>query len=240
MPSWKKVITSGSDAVLNTLSVSNGITGSLFGTSSYAITASYAENGGVTQIIAGSNVTIDPVDGKGAVTINVITGATSSFTNASTWNFNHNLGDKHVIIQAYDTSYNQIIPQTINLVDDNNATILFPTNESGFAVASLGGGIGSSISSSYAVTASYAITASYALNGGSGGASFPYTGSAIITGSLIITGSTTSTDGFTGSLFGTASWSNNAISSSYAITASYALNIDDIPTINLFNYYNFI
>jgi hypothetical protein len=55
MPSWKKVILSGSDAALNTLSVSNSITasvisasqftGSLFGTSSWAnnaITASYA------------------------------------------------------------------------------------------------------------------------------------------------------------------------------------------------------
>jgi len=47
----------------------------------------------------------------------------------------------------------------------------------------------SSISASYADTASYAVTASYALNGGSGGSTFPYTGSAKITGSLDITGS---------------------------------------------------
>ena len=38
MPNWKKVITSGSNALLNTLTVSNGITGSLYGT---ATTASY-------------------------------------------------------------------------------------------------------------------------------------------------------------------------------------------------------
>jgi hypothetical protein len=50
-------------------------------------------------------------------------------------------------------------------------------------------GGGSSVSASYADTASYAITASYALNGGSGGSTFPYTGSAKITGSLDITGS---------------------------------------------------
>lgn len=45
MPSWKRVIVSGSDASLNTLTVSNGITGSLFGTASWArnaLTASYA------------------------------------------------------------------------------------------------------------------------------------------------------------------------------------------------------
>lgn len=44
MPNWKKVITSGSDASLNSLIVVNGITGSLQGTASYAITASYALN----------------------------------------------------------------------------------------------------------------------------------------------------------------------------------------------------
>jgi hypothetical protein len=38
MPNWKKVITSGSIASLDTLTVSNGITGSLLGT---ATTASY-------------------------------------------------------------------------------------------------------------------------------------------------------------------------------------------------------
>ena len=41
MPNWKKVIISGSDASFNSLIVDNGITGSLQGTSSYAITASY-------------------------------------------------------------------------------------------------------------------------------------------------------------------------------------------------------
>lgn len=49
-------------------------------------------------------------------------------------------------------------------------------------------GGGSSVSASYADTASYAVTASYALNGGSGGSTFPYTGSAKITGSLDIIG----------------------------------------------------
>jgi len=36
MPSWKKLIASGSDASLNSLVVQNGITGSLNGTSSYS------------------------------------------------------------------------------------------------------------------------------------------------------------------------------------------------------------
>ena len=43
MPNWKKLIYSGSDAALNNVSA-NSITGSLFGTASYAISASYAIN----------------------------------------------------------------------------------------------------------------------------------------------------------------------------------------------------
>ena len=45
-------------------------TGSLQGTASLATTASYALNAGVTQIVAGTNVTISPTNGLGAVTIN--------------------------------------------------------------------------------------------------------------------------------------------------------------------------
>ena len=48
MPSWKKVILSGSNAALNSLTVINGITGSLFGTASFATSASYAPSAGLT------------------------------------------------------------------------------------------------------------------------------------------------------------------------------------------------
>jgi hypothetical protein len=52
MPNWKKVIVSGSDAVLNSVTATAGLTGSLSGSatsaisSSYALTASFALNGG--------------------------------------------------------------------------------------------------------------------------------------------------------------------------------------------------
>jgi hypothetical protein len=58
MPNWKKVIVSGSDASLNTLTVINGITGSLHGTASYALTASYAPN----LVISGSINNVDYID----------------------------------------------------------------------------------------------------------------------------------------------------------------------------------
>jgi len=39
MPNWKKIVTSGSDATLNSLNVTSGVTGSLLGTASYATQA---------------------------------------------------------------------------------------------------------------------------------------------------------------------------------------------------------
>ena len=57
MPSWKRVIVSGSDAVLNSLEVTNGITGSLLGTASYAINADFLD-GRDSSVFAttGSNI----------------------------------------------------------------------------------------------------------------------------------------------------------------------------------------
>ena len=87
MPNWKKVIVSGSDASLNSLNVVNGITGSLFGT------ASYSSNGGVTQLLAGPNVTLSPTNGLGQVTVsstsggggfNTATGSYGSFYDTTT------------------------------------------------------------------------------------------------------------------------------------------------------------
>jgi hypothetical protein len=63
-------------------------TGSLFGTASYADTASIALNGGVTQLVAGPNISLSPSSGVGQVTItsagggiggNTTTGSYGSF-----------------------------------------------------------------------------------------------------------------------------------------------------------------
>lgn len=70
MPNWRKLIVSGSDATLNSLNVINGITGSLYGTASwaensitssysnYAETASYAIN----IVVSGSINDVDYID----------------------------------------------------------------------------------------------------------------------------------------------------------------------------------
>ena len=224
MPNWKKVIVSGSDASLNSLAVSSNITaqsftGSLQGTSSYAVTASYALNGGgsagaasytfnqstpsttwtINHNLTSSYPAITVYDTSGYVIIpqniqstspnqTILTfsygatgyatavasgasigsggsgnNATQSFSNLSTWTFNHGLGNQAVIVQTFDNSWNQIIPQNITLVDTTTATITFPTSESGYAVATLGGFGTTAPTASYvlnAVSASYARTSS--------------------------------------------------------------------------------
>ena len=63
------------------------ITGSnVIGIVSNAISASYALNGGVTQLLAGPNITLSPISGKGQVTISA-TGGSGSFFNTATGSY---------------------------------------------------------------------------------------------------------------------------------------------------------
>ena len=79
----------------NTGSFSGSFTGSLLGTasystsssyalsSSYADTASYALNGGVTKLLAGSNISLSPTNGLGQVTISLTGGGGGGFNTAT-------------------------------------------------------------------------------------------------------------------------------------------------------------
>ena len=105
------------DAYITNLYISNGITGSLFGTSSYAMFALSASNApGFT-----TNMT-----------------QTSA---AATWSFVHNLNTRNPIVQVYDSSYNQIVPNEIVGIDSATVQIRFDYSQSGYAVASNGGGL---------------------------------------------------------------------------------------------------
>jgi hypothetical protein len=82
--------------------------------------------------------------------------------------FNHNLGDKYVLIQTVDTNDNQLIPEVINLFDDNTAIIGFSVPTAGTAIATRGGIRKLIISSSYGyynlnTGSTYPITSSWAL-----------------------------------------------------------------------------
>jgi hypothetical protein len=81
--------------------------------------------------------------GMGGTSVNS-SNFTASFALSTTWTVNHNLNNRYVIIQTFDSSYNQIIPQEITLTNANTATVTFAQPEAGFAVVTIGGALLSS------------------------------------------------------------------------------------------------
>lgn len=112
--------------------ISGSFTGSLQGTSSYASfsnTASYAASSSYTTF---------------AVSASSAPGFTTTkyqATPAVTWSFVHNLNTRNPLLQIYDLSYNQVIPNAIIGLDAITAEIRFDYSASGYAVASNGGGL---------------------------------------------------------------------------------------------------
>ena len=175
MPNWKKVIVSGSDASLNSLNVSTYIsastfsgkfTGSLQGSSSYALTSSYVQNAQTASYVVSASYA---VTASNAITASYALyaasspniGTTTTFTqatSASTWTFIHNLNTYTPQITVYDYGKNVIIPQNIAGTDANTVTINFNASQSGYAVISNGGGLVITGSSYYFTQASASST----------------------------------------------------------------------------------
>jgi hypothetical protein len=172
MPSWKKVVASGSDASFSSVSVDTYVsassfkgsfTGSLEGTasqaisSSYALTASYALNGGAAGF---------PFSGSAQITGSL--GVTGSFS------VNGNTGQT-VFASDADT-----LVISGSLIITGSASITGSLKVSGSITGSLFGTASwaqNAVSASQSVSSSYALTASYALfaaNGGGGGVSAIY------------------------------------------------------------------
>ena len=72
MPNWKKVIVSGSDAALNSLIVTSGVTGSLLGTAS---TASFVTGSNVYGPFGSNSI----LSSSYAVTASLSTAATANY-----------------------------------------------------------------------------------------------------------------------------------------------------------------
>jgi len=222
-------------------------TGSLYDiSSSFAITASYAENAGDifpysgSAVITGSLLVIEGgITGSMQIT-NLDSGSyTQSFTNQATWTLQHNLNSAYVIIQVYDLNYEQVIPNYIDLQDANTAVISFAGIPfSGTAVAVVGSPLaGNNGGGNTVVSASYATTASYALNTigttiDTG--SFATTGSNSFKSSQIITGSLTVSAGlYTGD-------SNIYIDAddAFPFVVGYGLNSPLIKTNTVIGYFS--
>ena len=83
---------------------------------------------------------------------------------ATTWSFTHNLNTRNPLLQVYDSTNSQIIPYAVIGSDPNQATIYFDVAESGYAVASNGGGLTVNGSTSRLDQTSAAVTWSFQHN----------------------------------------------------------------------------
>jgi hypothetical protein len=124
----------------NTTGVTGSFSGSLFGTASYAtfaLSASFAPG----------------------FTTNM-----SQSVAATTWSFTHNLNTINPIVQVYDLTNSQIIPNQIVGMNNSTAEIRFDYAQAGYAVASNGGGLYVTGSTSTLVQTVGAVTWSFTHN----------------------------------------------------------------------------
>ena len=82
-------------------------------------------------------------DGSALTNISVSQNATvkQSFTNADTWSVEHNLDTPNAIVQVYDSNDFQMIPSTLQIIDNDNVRATFESNQSGYVVVARGGQI---------------------------------------------------------------------------------------------------
>ena len=232
MPNWKKVIVSGSAGNLTSLSVdtfvsaskisANEFTGSLYGTASQAVSSSYSATASFATF---------------ALSASSAPGTTVNFTQATaapTWSFTHNLNTQYPIVQVYDATYSQIIPNAIVGTTTNTVEIRFDYSQSGYAVASNGGGLIVTGSMSQLSQSTAALTWSFAHNLNSKYVNFEVYDSnnyVVIPANILAVDNNnanlyfaTPSTGIAVANFSGLNGAPNATSASYALTASYVLN----------------
>ena len=147
-----------------------------------ALSASYAPGGGVTSIIAGTNITID--QSTGDVTINSSGGGGSADTGSLLVTAS-NVDATITYTKGDGSTFQNIINNVANASTATSAShaVIADSSLSALTATSASHAVKADSANS-ATSASYAVTASYAEN--AGGAAFPFTGNAEITGSLIV------------------------------------------------------
>jgi len=135
MPSWKKVIVSGSDALLNTLTVTNGITGSLQGTASYATNADFLD-GRDSSVFAttGSNIFV----GNQTVTGSLFTTGSNTLIGSTSLTGSLNISGSETIagyiqFEPVTTNINTAISASYIYVSGSTNDLYFSQNSKGYS-----------------------------------------------------------------------------------------------------------
>jgi spore maturation protein SpmB len=134
-----------------------GVTSSLINATSSYETRGNGIVSSSTQIVSSLNdksvnfgtgsITASYFVGDGSGITNVVTEIaevatiTSSFDNQSTISVTHNFNTKNVIVSVYGANDAQIIPSSVTLTNNNTATIVLSSADSGYAVVAKGGHI---------------------------------------------------------------------------------------------------
>jgi hypothetical protein len=151
-------------------SFSGALTGSLHGTASWAqnaSTASYVLNAVSSSYAYTASSAISASFATFAYSASFAPGFSVSMSQATpalTWSFTHNLNSRNPVVQVYDTTYAQIIPNQIVGINNSTAEIRFTYAQDGYAVFSNGGGLYVTGSTSTLVQAVGATTWSFTHN----------------------------------------------------------------------------
>jgi len=121
-------ILGGSNIVSSSTQIISSLVSQSINLGSGAITASYfvGDGSGITNVVT---------------EIAEVATVTSSFDTQSTIAVTHNFNTKNILVSVYGTNDAQIIPSSVTLTDNNTATIVLSSAQSGYAVVAKGGHI---------------------------------------------------------------------------------------------------
>ena len=147
-------ILGGSNIVSSSTQIITSLVSQSINLGNGAITASYfvGDGSGITNVVT---------------EIAEVATITSSFDNQSTIAVTHNFNTKNVLVSVYGTNDSQIIPSSVTLTNNNTATIVLSSAQSGYAVVAKGGHIvsGSTSWSNLAGTPSGLVSGSSQITG---------------------------------------------------------------------------
>src|SRR6056300_840457 len=138
MPNWKKLVTSGSDASLASLVVTNAVSasafsGSFFGNGSgltgiggagiFAPTGSSYNTTNNLEITGSVTATSFVGDGSGitgiTTTVSQESTVTASFSSTTSTTVNHGFNSRNILVSVYDTDNYQIITKSVYIASNN-------------------------------------------------------------------------------------------------------------------------
>jgi hypothetical protein len=121
-------ILGGSNIVSSSTQIISSLVSQSINLGNGAITASFfvGDGSGITNVVT---------------EIAEVATITSSFDTQSTIEVTHNFNTKNVLVSVYGTNDSQIIPSSVTLTNNNTATIVLSSAQSGYAVVAKGGHI---------------------------------------------------------------------------------------------------